>query len=155
MNEDMVGGLFEESDEQSTSTEEKFENDVTTASENNVEELEGGEEGELDSVPSNEQVIIEKNDRSLSEFHRWYGNGRLNIEPEWQRNYVWDNGRASRLIESFLADIPVPVVYLAKTDDNKYEVIDGVQRLTSVFSFFAGKTVLTGLELLPEHYKKG
>jgi hypothetical protein len=48
-------------------------------------------------------------------------------------------------------------VYLAKTEDNKYEVIDGVQRLTSVFSFFEGKTSLSGLELHPElnkfHFK--
>ncbi len=144
---DVTGGLFNGKDD--------FDIELNASTDDNSgEELEGGEEGELQATTNDEHVVIEKNDRSLAEFHRWYNTGRLNIEPEWQRNYVWDNGRASRLIESFLSDIPVPVVYLAKTDDNKYEVIDGVQRLTSVFTFFAGKTSLTGLELLPELNKK-
>lgn len=115
---------------------------------------EGADEGELQIDLAGEKVVIEKVDRSLFEFHRWYQQKKLIIDPEWQRSYVWDRKRASRLIESFLIDLPVPVIYLAKTPDGKYEVIDGVQRLTSVFEFFAGSLVLTGLELLPELNKK-
>src|SRR5439155_19975286 len=102
-----------------------------------LDTTEGSDEGELKVTYPREGVIIEKNDRSLSEFHRWYMQGRLIIEPEWQRSYVWDKRRASKLIESFLVDIPVPVIYLAKNETSKYEVIDGVQRLTSIFDFFA------------------
>jgi hypothetical protein len=72
----------------------------------------GSDEGELKVQYSKEGVSIEKNDRSLSEFERWYKQGRLIIDPEWQRSYVWDKRRASKLIESFLVDIPVPVIYL-------------------------------------------
>lgn len=115
---------------------------------------EGADEGDLTLEPGPETVVIEKNDRSLSEFHRWFKNGKLVIDPMWQRNYVWDDRRASKLIESFLMDIPVPVVYLAKTDDGKYEVIDGVQRLTSIFNFIDGELTLTGLDLLPDLNKK-
>lgn len=86
--------------------------------------------------------------------HRWYKNGRLIIDPEWQRNYVWDNVRASRLIESFLLDIPVPVIYLAKNDNGKYEVIDGLQRLTSVFNYLDGKYNLQKLDRLKEYHGK-
>jgi uncharacterized protein with ParB-like and HNH nuclease domain len=68
---------------------------------------------------------------------------------------VWDNKRASKLIESFLMDIPIPVVYLAKTDEGKYEVIDGVQRLTSVFNFFEGRLKLSGMEFFKDANKKG
>jgi Protein of unknown function DUF262 len=50
-------------------------------------------------------------------------------------------------------DIPVPVVYLSRTDSGNYEVIDGVQRLTSVFRFIDGDYALSGLELLSEHNK--
>ncbi len=81
-----------------------------------LDTTEGADEGELKVSYPREGVIIEKNDRSLSEFHRWYKARRLIIEPEWQRSYVWDWRRASRLIESFLVDIPVPVIYLAKNE---------------------------------------
>ena len=88
-----------------------------------------------------------KNNRSLAEFHRWYQKGKLIVDPEWQRRYVWDTKRASRLIESFLIDLPIPVVYLAGTEEGKYEVIDGLQRLTSVFDYFENKYVLSDLEI--------
>ncbi len=110
-------------------------------------ELEGADEGDL-PVKGEDAVVIEKNDRSLAELHRWFQTGRLVVDPEWQRQYVWDRRRASKLIESFLRDIPVPVVYLAKNAEGKYEVIDGLQRLTSVFDFFDNKYPLRGLELL-------
>lgn len=71
-----------------------------------LEDLEGGDEGDL-NVPFNGKVVLEKADRSLSELHRWHNSGRIILDPEWQRNYVWDRGRASKLIESFLLDIPV------------------------------------------------
>ncbi|MGO9923222.1 MAG: DUF262 domain-containing protein [Isosphaeraceae bacterium] len=113
----------------------------------------GMDEGDSE-VQGNEGVSIEKADRSLAELYRWHKNGRLIIDPEWQRSYVWDNKRASKLIESFLMDIPIPVVYLAKTDEGRYEVIDGVQRLTSVFNFFDGHLTLTGMEFLRDVTKK-
>ncbi len=107
------------------------------------------DEGDLHASPDS-KIILEKADRSLSELHRWHKNGRIIIDPEWQRNYVWDSPRASKLIESFLLDIPVPVLYLAKNNDSKYEVIDGLQRLTSVFNFFDGKLPLSRLDILTD-----
>lgn len=114
----------------------------------NAEVAEGSEEGDLEATSNKEGVVIEKNDRSLSELQRWYKAGRLIIDPEWQRNYVWDRKRASKLVESFLVDIPVPIVYLAKNESNNYEVIDGVQRLTSIFNFFDNEFALSGIEVL-------
>jgi len=114
------------------------------------EAFDGGDEGDLD-VSAADGVVLEKNDRSLAEFHRWKQTGRLIVDPEWQRQYVWDRKRASKLIESVLRDIPVPVIYLAKNTDGKYEVIDGLQRLTSVFDFLDNAYPLRGLELIP-HY---
>jgi uncharacterized protein with ParB-like and HNH nuclease domain len=54
------------------------------------------------------------------------------------------------MIESLLIEIPIPVIYLAETHEGGYEVIDGQQRLTSVFNFFAGETKLKGLEILTD-----
>jgi hypothetical protein len=117
------------------------------------EELDGLDEGDL-NAPIDRKVTLDKADRSLSEFHRWYKMGRIIVDPEWQRNYVWDTARASKLIESFLLDIPVPVVYLAKTEDGKYEVIDGLQRLTSVFNYLDNKYKLQRLDILGDFASK-
>ena len=96
------------------------------------------------------EVILNKNDRSLAELARWEETGRLIVDPEWQRGYVWDKKRASKLIESFLKDVPVPVIYLSVREDGKYEIIDGLQRLTSVFKYFKNSYELSKLELLPQ-----
>lgn len=122
------------------------------------------DEGIIEVESGSAGIVIEKNDRSLSEFSRWHQRGRLVVDPEWQRQYVWSPKQASRLIESFLIDIPVPVIYLARSDEGKYEVIDGLQRLTSVFKFFNGEMSLSSLPILrdfngkkfselPEHFQ--
>ncbi|MFA6221441.1 MAG: DUF262 domain-containing protein [Desulfomonilaceae bacterium] len=110
--------------------------------------LEGDDEGDLVIESKTQTVALEKFDRSLFELNRRYEKGRLIISPEWQRGYVWDHKRASLLIESFLIDLPVPVIYLATNDEGKHEVIDGLQRLKTVFRFFANEFELSKLELL-------
>lgn len=120
----------------------------------NNNDVEAMDEGELNVGSPFKKVILDKADRSLSELHRWHKSGRIIIDPEWQRNYVWDVARASKLIESFLLDIPVPVIYLAKNGAGKYEVIDGLQRLTSVFNYLDNKYKLQRLDLLSEHKGK-
>lgn len=118
-------------------------------SDNNSDNIvDGVDEGDF-KVNAGDGVVLEKNDRSLAELHRWKQTGRLIVDPEWQRQYVWDRKRASKLIESFIHDIPVPVIYLAKNEEGKYEVIDGLQRLTSVFDYLNNQFSLRGLELVP------
>ncbi len=134
--------------------EEQVEFDQEPQEDDDSDMVEGMDKGELNPISKFKKVILEKADRSLSELHRWYKSGRLIIDPEWQRNYVWDCVRASKLIESFLLDIPVPVIYLAKSDNGKYEVIDGLQRLTSVFNYLDNKYRLQKLDLLAEHKGK-
>ena len=107
------------------------------------------DEGDLHVLFSGE-VPIEKLDRSLVELKRLHDEGDLIVDPEWQRNYVWSTKQASKLMESFLLNIPVPVIYLARTKDNRYEVVDGLQRLTSVFEFLDNKFALTDLSIREE-----
>lgn len=123
-----------------------LENDLLAEAEEDLE-IECLDEGDLLVDGAHASISLSKNDRSLSEFHRWHQKGRIIVDPEWQRKYVWDRKRASRLIESFLIDLPVPVIYLAVNDDGKYEVIDGLQRLTSVFDYFDNDFALAGLEI--------
>ena len=135
--------------------QDEIESDSDVEEETNIEDIESLDEGELNTSKSlHKGFVLEKADRSLSELHRWYQSGRIYLDPEWQRNYVWDSSRASRLIESFLLDIPVPVVYFAKNESGNYEVIDGLQRLTSVFNFFDNKFKLQKLDILIEHKGK-
>ena len=113
-------------------------------------ELEGAEEGDLEEVTDIESIYFTPCDRSLIEFDRLHKEGNLILDPDWQREYVWTTKRASRLIESFLIGLPVPVIYLSVNNENEYEVIDGLQRLTSVFDFLNNKFKLTGLEIKNE-----
>jgi len=61
--------------------------------------------------------------------------GDLKLNPEYQRNYRWNDKQASRFVESLLLNIPVPVIYLNEEKDTKLTVIDGQQRLASLLRF--------------------
>ncbi len=74
----------------------------------------------------------------------------MKIRPFYQRRLRWDEKKQSRLIESFLINIPVPPIILYEKDYNSYEVMDGQQRITAIQDFYDNKLKLTGLELYPE-----
>lgn len=60
------------------------------------------------------------------------------IVPDYQRKYVWDIRRASKLVESFAIGLPVPQVFFYENSEGQLEVIDGQQRITSIAYFFGG-----------------
>lgn len=62
-------------------------------------------------------------------------NNTLFLDPKWQREYVWTIEKASALIESFLLDIPIPHIFLHWETETKRTVIDGKQRLISIYNF--------------------
>lgn len=66
-----------------------------------------------------------------------YGlNGKLTIQPEYQRNYIYNDGEKDvSVIQSILKKYPIGLMYFVKTDENKYEVLDGQQRITSIGRF--------------------
>lgn len=63
------------------------------------------------------------------------GERQIHIAPEYQRRFIWDDVRQSQLIESLLLGIPIPSLFLATNEDSSWEVIDGLQRLTSLLNF--------------------
>ena len=71
----------------------------------------------------------------------------LNIRPEYQRRLRWDTTKKSRLIESFLMNVPIPPVFLYENDVNRYEVMDGQQRLNSVIEYYSNQYDLRGLKV--------
>jgi uncharacterized protein with ParB-like and HNH nuclease domain len=74
------------------------------------------------------------NDFNLLTIFSFIKSGSVKI-PGFQRNYVWDIKRASKLIESLIIGLPVPQVFLYEEDRNEFLVIDGQQRLMSIYFF--------------------
>ncbi len=71
---------------------------------------------------------------------------RYKLDPEYQRRHRWSVERKSRLIESFLMNVPVPPVFLYERELARFEVMDGRQRLTALSDFYADKFQLAGLQ---------
>ncbi len=69
----------------------------------------------------------------------------IDLAPKYQRRFRWDELRKSKLIESFLMNVPVPPIFLNEDDFGKYSVIDGKQRLSAISEFISGKLILKGL----------
>jgi hypothetical protein len=72
----------------------------------------------------------------------------LELSPDYQRNFVWNSKEKSRLIESILIGIPLPTFYFDCRNEAQWVVIDGLQRLTTIFDFIDDKFKLTNLEYL-------
>ena len=96
------------------------------------------EDEDYDSAPPDYQIATYPADYTLEVLHQKWQAGDIEI-PHFQRGFVWKQVQASRLIESFLVGLPVPAVFLYnQRRSQKYFVIDGQQRLRSVFSYFEG-----------------
>jgi hypothetical protein len=115
---------------------------------------------DLDVDAGQRKIIWQAKDFSIREFLTMKNDGELVLQPLYQRNFVATDLIASKLIESILLDVPIPVVYLAEEQDGSYSVIDGQQRLTSFLSFLEGKFPdtrpfkLSGIKVLPELNRK-
>jgi hypothetical protein len=68
------------------------------------------------------------------------------LNPDFQRRHRWDKLKQSRLIESFIMNVPIPPIFLYEVEFSRYEVMDGLQRMTAIHDFYADKFALQGLE---------
>ena len=84
------------------------------------------------------RIFTSSGDPEIESLYNKHKRGRLVLQPDFQRQYVWDATKASKLIESAILLIPLPIIYLSEEKDGKEYVIDGQQRLTSFFSFIDG-----------------
>src|SRR5260370_37955678 len=72
---------------------------------------------------------------SVGELVSMYRDGDLDIHPAFQRFFRWDNNQKSRWIESILLGIPTPSIFVAQRKDGVWDVVDGLQRLSTIFEF--------------------
>ena len=73
-------------------------------------------------------------DMSFRELISMYDDDEL-LKPELQRKYVWEKPEASRFIESILLGLPIPSIFLANTPDNNKLIIDGYQRIMTIYDY--------------------
>ncbi|MBN1366179.1 MAG: DUF262 domain-containing protein [Syntrophaceae bacterium] len=94
---------------------------------------------------------------SIGEWISLYENNELDIHPEFQRFYRWDNVQKSNFIESILLGIPIPPIFVSQRRDGVWDVIDGLQRLSSIFQLIGickdeNETLLAPLKLEKTKY---
>lgn len=72
---------------------------------------------------------------SIGEWVSMYEQGELDIHPEFQRFYRWSSSQKTSLIESILLGIPLPPIFVSQRNDGVWDVVDGLQRLSTIFQF--------------------
>jgi 5-methylcytosine-specific restriction endonuclease McrA len=79
--------------------------------------------------------------------------GKLVIQPEYQRNYIYADGKRDvAVVDSLLKGYPLGLIYFVKVSDDKYEVLDGQQRITSFGRFVTGKFPIMGADGIPRYF---
>ena len=92
-------------------------------------------------------MLIRSESRTIHDILRRIGQGQFIMDPDFQRDFIWPVDKQSKLIESVIMRIPLPVFYIAENEDGRMVVVDGLQRLSTFRNF-----VDDGLRLrLPDH----
>ncbi|WP_120340028.1 DUF262 domain-containing protein [Cryobacterium soli] len=98
------------------------------------------------------KISTESYPMSIGELTNLYRDGELVIRPAFQRLFRWDVEQKSRLVESILLGIPLPSIFVSQTDDGKWELIDGLQRVSTMLQMQGLLPDYEPLELQPTKY---
>lgn len=96
------------------------------------------------------RIVTEQARYPLSSVSALLAGDEYKLDPDYQRRHRWSETQKSRLIESFIMNVPVPPIFLYEYDYSRYEVMDGLQRLTAVKEFYQNAFRLTNLEYWEE-----
>ncbi|MBN3754485.1 DUF262 domain-containing protein [Paraburkholderia sp. Tr-20389] len=89
-------------------------------------------------------VSFDSYDMTIRQIYDMFVEGAIFVPPEYQRQFVWDEARESELIESIFLGIPVPSLFMATNPDATWEIVDGVQRLSTIAHFVGDSSKLLG-----------
>jgi hypothetical protein len=81
------------------------------------------------------QIYRESYQMSIGELVHLYKDEELDIHPEFQRVFRWNESQKTKLIESIMLNIPIPPIFVSQDEEGVWDVIDGVQRLSTIFEF--------------------
>jgi hypothetical protein len=110
-----------------------------------VEDTSGGGEDIKPWDPA--KIRITTKNFSLRDVVDQIEDGDIDLAPDFQREYVWQVRQRTRLIESILLGIPLPAFYFNQDDDGTYQVVDGVQRLSTISLFMRNEHALSAVDL--------
>lgn len=98
-------------------------------------------------VPADDfRIVTEQARYQVSQLPSLVRSNEWILNPDFQRRHRWDTERRSRLIESFILNVPIPPIFLYEAELQKFEVMDGLQRLSAIADFFEDEFPLKGLE---------
>lgn len=80
-------------------------------------------------------MVVDSYPMSIGEVMNLYKDGELDVHPEFQRFFRWDEEQKTKLIESILLGIPIPPIFVSQKLDGTWDVIDGQQRLSTILQF--------------------
>jgi hypothetical protein len=93
---------------------------------------------ELEIRRTQAEIAITSLGVSIGEIVNMYLNGELILQPAYQRSLVWTDEHKDMLIESLLLRLPIPSMFVATDKDGNWEVVDGLQRLSTIIQFVGG-----------------
>lgn len=96
------------------------------------------------------RIVTEQARYPIKNISDMLNSGDYKRNPEYQRRKRWDNIKKSKLIESFIMNVPLPPIFLYEYEYSKYEVMDGLQRLSAIDDFYSNRYKLEGLEYWTE-----
>ena len=89
-----------------------------------------------------DEMLIRSDNRTIHDIIRRIDQGRYVMDPDFQRDFIWPEDKQSKLIESVIMRIPLPVFYLAEDDEGRMVIVDGLQRLSTFNRFVKNKLKL-------------
>lgn len=96
------------------------------------------------------RIVTEQARYPLNTIKDMFSSNDYILNPEFQRRHRWSVEKQSKLIESFIMNVPIPPIFLYEKDFSVYEVMDGLQRISAIKDFYEDKYQLQGLEIWPE-----
>lgn len=125
---------------------------VSSENQSDIDENEFTEAQEI--TPYNpDDIRVHQKQFSIKFIEEMIENGDIDFTPDFQRNFVWNSIQKSKLIESLLLRIPLPIFYFAEDKEGRLTIVDGLQRLTTIKEFMNNEFPLNYLEYLDDGVK--